>query len=247
MPLLLTWDFHDRGPAMRQTTWTAAGTFCFATLGLAAAAHACGGHFPPDRYSTLPGATLLRPDMLAVLPILSGTLERPFYSLAGHRTHTWAFAIQANLLAYLVAAISGCFSLAMMSGWETLPLLLIPVAVGLLVKWWWFARVPCEATARSTNGRVGLFAFASAFSATMIGLIPLWMTLLGTDTFNWAWKTRDLRAVMILLTLALCSVTLISLFMTYRRPAKPTDEARRGFDVLPANSELPVARPVLDV
>lgn len=220
------------------------GFFCL-TVGVAAsAAQACGFH-TPDRYAMYPGMTLIRPDMVILLPILSGALERPFYRLAGHRdpTSTLAFSIQANLMAML-AGVAAVIAGIILVSWRDvrLPYWVIQTAgitsmlvLSAIVKYRWFSRVPRDETVRLHGC---WFAVATLVSTGTIALIPFWMSLLGTDTYRYAERISFLKGFAILAVLLASLVTHICLFSSFRRPKREAIVAR-GFEVGPAR--MPVS------
>lgn len=231
-------------------------TACFClTVGLAAtAAHACGVS-TPDRYSMYPGMTLIRPDMVVLLPILSGALERPFYALAGYRdlTTTLAFSIQANLLAMLAgvaATIVGIFAFSSnlhgVSESAILGLAFVGIpAIGALVKYAWFARVPRDPTPRA---RGPIFALATLVSTITMASVPFWMHLFGTDTYRYADGIASLQPFAILFVCLASLVTHLFVCSRFSRQARPRIEAR-GFEVLPvvpaaaARADAPPGQP----
>lgn len=212
--------------------------FAAALFATASVAQACGGG-PPDSASTLPGIGFLRPDVMLLLPILSGTIERPFYSLAGYRTQTLGYSIEANLLGALAANVAGLFGLIV---FDFSPMMLGVFggvsALSMIVKQAWFSRVPREPDGRSP---MGMFALATILSTLIIASLPLWMHLFGTDTPSYAMQASALRAVAIVGAAVVTIGTHLYLFTTVRRPSEMPDR-RRGFDVLPADS-VPLATP----
>lgn len=203
--------------------------FWFPLLGLATLAHACGIGHPPDSVSTLPGLAFLRPDLLLLFPILAGTIERPFYTLAGYRESTLTFSIQANLIASLVTGAGGLVAIGFLSFSPLFSLYMLCAPVlAILIKLWWFARVPREDDSRS---RSGWFIAATIVSTVVIATIPLWMSVFGTDRQSWAWTVRELRPVVILFTVVGAIVTHANAFVRVRR--LPATDCRRGFEVLP--------------
>lgn len=201
-------------------------------LGYCATAHACGYH-APDSISTMPGMGFYRPDLLFLFPILAGTIERPIYSLAGYKVSTLAFSIQANFLASMVIGVVGFVGYAMFYDLWGLLLVFGSPFIAMGIKLWWFNRVPREAA----SPRVGCFFLATLLSTVIIATIPVWMILLGTNTYSYADKVRDLKAAAILLTFAASILTHCVLFSKFKRDAAV--DGRRGFEVLP--SQAPVA------
>lgn len=201
----------------------------------------------PDRYSATPGFAFIRPDLILLYPILSGTIERPIYSLAGYRTSTWGYSIQANLLGWIASSIFGLVALGLMFSIAGEFVVLIGTPLfGMVIKMAWFSGVPRDAEKR---GALGYFLLATFLSTLTIALLPLWMDLLGTSTWSWAYKTQTLKAIAILVC-ALSSIVLhINLFVGLKRGGVVAD-VRRGFEVLPAQGAEPcktvVATPATD-
>lgn len=209
-------------------------------LGYATTVHACGYHIP-DSVSTFPGMGFYRPDLLFLFPILSGTLERPIYSLAGYRTSTLGFSIQANFLASMLIGVVGFFAYGALWRSELFLAVLIGAPfIAMAVKLWWFARVPREDHSR---GRVGWFFLATLLSTLTIALIPLWMHLLGTDRYSYAEKVQALKVIASVLVLFAAIGTHCMIFSRFRRDS--VVRSRRGFEVLPATrgSEIPFVVP----
>lgn len=221
--------------ALPSTLLTSLG-FAAALFATASVAHACGGG-PPDSVSTLPGVGFLRPDVMLLLPILSGAIERPFYSLAGYRTSTLGYSIQANLLGALVANVFGLVGAGIFYYSPLILVIFLGASIlSLVIKHAWFSCVPREDGGRSENG---MFLFAMIVSTTTIASLPLVMHVFGTDTPSYAMRTHEVRPAFILLTLAVTIVTHVSLFATVKRLSEKPDP-RRGFDVLPADA-VPLA------
>jgi len=206
-------------------------------LGAVSVAHACGG-YTPDSISAIPGLGFYKPDLLLLFPILSGVIERPFYSLAGFRVATLGYSIQANLIASLVIGV--CGFLGMSLAWRSDAILLIilaaPVAA-MLIKLWWFSRVPSDPGPRR---RAGWFIAATLVSTFVIATIPLWMHVFGTDRNDWAQRVSAGKPVAIIATLLAAIAIHITLFTRLKR--NPRIDRRRGFEVLPAPSSDAIAR-----
>lgn len=202
-------------------------------LGYATAAHACGSSIP-DSVSTLPGMGFYRPDLLFLFPILSGTLERPIYSIAGYKTSTLAFSIQANFLASIVVGVVGFFGFAMFYDLSALGLFFAAPFIAMGIKLWWFDRVPREAV----TPRFGHFFLATLLSTVTIALIPVGMALFGTNTYSYADKVRDLKLIVALVTLAATITTHCILFSKFSR--NEAVDRRRGFEVLPSSTGEPI-------
>ncbi len=221
-------------PSLRATA------FWGIVLGYATVAHACREYSgPPDSVSALPGLAFFRPDLVLLYPVLSGTLERPVYSLAGYRTATWGFSIQANLLASIAAAVFGFFTYAL---FQYSPLFLFtfvgaPV-LAFVVKLLWFGRVPRDDASRP---RIGWFALATLLSTLIIATLPLWMFLLGTSTQSWALKTQNWKILAVVGCLVVTPIVHFVLFSTLKRDALA--EQRRGFEVLTPVVAMPLAIP----
>jgi hypothetical protein len=222
--------------AARMRISTRATAFWGLVLGYAAAAHACGYH-APDSISTLPGMGFYRPDLLLLYPILSGTLERPVYSLAGYKVSTLAFSIQANFIASIVIGVAAFFGYAMVYDLSALVFLFAAPVTAIAIKLWWFNRVPRE----EVRPRIGTFVLATLLSTITIATIPLWRALFGTNTYSYADKVREVRVVVILAVLGITIVTHSLLFAKFSRDAAV--DTRRGFEVLPPDHVLPTAMP----
>jgi hypothetical protein len=237
---------------MRRSLFThrptvSAGVFCL-TLGLAASAAQACAPSPPDRNAMYPGMTLIRPDMILLLPILSGALERPLYALAGLRepASTLAFSIQANLLAMLacVAATIAFFFAAASANfgfhsdrmlwwlmWVGLP------SIGAGVKYLWLGRLPVDRPSLPIGPVVAL---ATLGSTAAIATIPFWMHLFGTDTYAWADRILIWKAIATVAVLFASAWAHLTLFSRFSRP--PRGDGPRGFEVSDAPA-LPVAQP----
>jgi hypothetical protein len=202
--------------------------FAFALFATASVASACGYHGPPDSISTFPGLGFYRPDIALLLPILSGTIERPIYSLAGYRISTLGYSIQANLLAALATNVLGIAGYGM---FYYSPLALgVPVvvaALALIIKLAWFSRVPRVDHERR---RTGWFVMATILSTITIATIPFWMSVFGTDRQSYAMWVSDFRPYVILMVFIATVATHVKLMGLKRDVA--VEDPRRGFDVM---------------
>jgi hypothetical protein len=218
-------------------------------------ASACGAHLPPTRYAVVPGGGLIiAPWIGLILPVLTGTLERPIYSAAGYRHHTLWHSIQANLLAMLAmntvgtagAYFVGGLVLPEVAGW-TLAILFI-LLLGAAVKWAWFRRVIRESRG---NASILVFLLATALSAAGSASMLVWMELLNTNSSAWAEKIIDVQPICIVVSLGLAVCVYVEAFRRAPR-FNPDDTLLRypGFDVLPPphdphdESSIPQAIPV---
>jgi hypothetical protein len=216
-------------------------------LGLASQASACTG-CTPTRYAVLPGAGLIfAPWIGLILPILTGILERPLYTLAGFKTQTVWYSIQANFLAMWVANTLGTYILMSMPGavaaaWiEFVAALILISLIAAAPKWFWFRRVPREHGATTAYW---VFFVASVASGLACASLMVWMSLFGTDLPSWAAKVSDVQPIAILASVFLAICVYVSAFARARRAKRPGADPIRGFEVLPTNSSIPVARPV---
>ena len=213
--------------------------FAFALFATASVTHACAGHGPDDWISTIPGIGFYRPDVMLLLPILAGTIERPIYSAAGYRVATLGYSIQANLLAALAANALGAFDMMMLRGSMLMlfAVLLAPI-IAVVVKYLWFTRVPHE---DGVPRRVGPFVRATLLSTAVIITLAILMELFGTNRHAYAERTATLRTVAMVVVGVGAIVTHLYLFTTLRR-GRPDTDAQRGFDVLLQPSAPAVAR-----
>lgn len=217
--------------------WISARAMAFwgIVLGSATAAHACMG-CTPDRYSAIPGLAFIRPDLILLYPILAGTLERPIYSLAGFRTSTWGFSIQANLLAWIASSVFGFVAFGTLFFRGELIVFIGAPLIGMLVKMIWFRRVPRDASSRSP---IGYFFLATLLSTLVIASLPMWMELLGTSSSSWAYKTRGLKAAAILICVMMSIGVHCAVFGRLKREP-PKADVRRGFEVITSEA-VPLA------
>jgi hypothetical protein len=219
---------------MRRPIGTAA--FWTFTLGYATTAMACGAHGPPDSFSAYPGLSFFRPDLILLYPVLSGTLERPFYSRAGYLSHTWAFSVQANLLAAIASSAVGLVMMGLLSNSQLmLSIFVIAPLVSLLVKCWWFRRVPHDG---ANEPGLRWFLLATILSTGVIASLPFWMGVFGTDRQSWALLVYPLKLIVSLLLFAGMIGLHVHLFRRCRRVAAIE---RRGFEVLFPTGPVPHA------
>lgn len=222
---------------MRFTLLPSAG-FTLAFFATASVAHACGGG-PPDSICVIPGVGFFRPDIMLLLPILSGTIERPCYSISGYRVSTLAYSIQANLLAALFSNTLGLATVFLLS--ESPLILGVPILAvisAMLIKFVWFARVPRD---NQQSPHLGVFACATIISSLTIALLPVAMYLLGTDRRSYASRVVRFQPLGAIGVVTFAGILYTFLFVKVRRIASET-HTPRGFEVVKPD-DTPTAQP----